>query len=130
MKKLLLLAIVACSFSTIATAQSAEMTKEQKAQLKTQKEESLNSALKELQLTDEQCVQIKEVLKNADEIAKTIKSDATMSEEQKSEKKEQITNAKNEKLKVIMGDEKFKQWKIIRKKPKDAYDAAEAAKKH
>lgn len=129
MKKLLSLAIVLSSFTLVTNAQSTEkapQTKEEKAKIKAQKEADLTSALKQLGITEDQENQVRDVLKNADQQSKDLKADATLSDEEKASKKEGIMSDKNQKLKVILGEEKFKTYNSIRKKQREAAEAANA----
>ncbi|UAY52760.1 hypothetical protein [Ferruginibacter albus] len=122
MKKLLLTAIAITTLSIVTHAQDAPsngMSKEQKAQMKAKKEQDLNDAIKELGLTDDQATQVKTVLQDAMQKSKAIKDDTSLSDADKATKKDEINNEKNDKLKQIMGADKFKQWSAIRKRQKD-----------
>jgi hypothetical protein len=51
---------------------------------------------------------------------KTVKADATLSEEQKMEKSKENTKARDAKLKELLGDAKYKALKDIQKAQKEA----------
>jgi len=104
-----------------AVAQNgANLTKEEKAAQKVKKEADLTAALNETGLTNAQQNEVRETIKEADEKSKEIKNDDDLTDDEKAAKKEEVTNAKNDKLKQIMGADKFKVWNAIRKKQKEA----------
>ena len=121
MKKL----IIACLFigaiviGNTAVAQSG-LTKEEKAAQKAKKEADLTAALTETGLTTAQQNEVRATIKEADEKSKEIKNDDALTDAEKAAKKEEVTSAKNDKLKQIMGADKFKTWNAVRKKQKEA----------
>jgi len=120
MKKLLLTALFAGTLAFISFAQDTQdkkpTTKDEKAAMKAKREQDLTNALTQTGLTAEQQTKVREVLSDADQKSKDLKKDATLTEDQKVAKKEELNDAKNEKLKTIMGADKFKVWKSIKKK--------------
>ncbi len=121
MKKLFLVSLFAFAICTVSFAQEPgrPMTKEEKAAAKAKKEQELTEALEGAGLTKDQQKQVRDVLEDAAEKGKEIKNDPKLSEEEKAAKKEAINSAKNDKLKEIMGADKYKIWNQIRKKQKE-----------
>jgi predicted nucleic acid-binding Zn-ribbon protein len=122
MKKLFITALFAFTIGTLTFAQGdvkKQMTKEEKAAAKAKKEKDLNDALTQTGLTNDQQSQVKDVLTDAEQKNKDLKNDAKLTDEEKAAKKEEINAAKNDKLKAIMGADKFKVWSQIRKKQKE-----------
>ncbi len=127
MKKLIIasLFIGAIAISNTAVAQSG-LTKEEKAAQKAKKEADLTAALTETGLTADQETLVRATLKEAEEKGKEIKNNDALTDDEKAAKKEEVNNAKNDKLKQIMGADKFKTWNAIRKKQKEATTATVA----
>lgn len=127
MKKLIIasLFIGAIVISNTAVAQSG-LTKEEKAAQKAKKEADLTAALTETGLTADQQTLVRATLKEAEEKGKEIKNDDALTDDEKAAKKEEVNSAKNDKLKQIMGADKFKIWNAIRKKQKEATTATVA----
>jgi Spy/CpxP family protein refolding chaperone len=122
MKKLIFTAIAISAFTIVTNAQTMPDNKssnDEKAMMKAKFDEQLNENIKELGLTDEQGNQVKDVMKDASKRSSELKKDTSLNEEAKATKKEEINNEKNDKLKQIMGSEKYKQWNLIRKKQKE-----------
>jgi len=122
MKKIFLTAIAICSLTIATQAQTgtdSTVSKEDKAKMKAQREQEVNDAIKELQLTDDQAAKVKDVLSDAAKRGSELKKDETLSEADKAAKKEEINNEKNDKLQQIMGADKYKQWNAIRKRQKE-----------
>lgn len=123
MKKVFVTLMLLAGLSFAATAQQTEkpqLSKEEKAKLKQKQEDELNAAFKEVGLTEEQIKQYKEVTVEANKKSNAVKSDATLTDEQKEAKRKEINSEKNDKLKEIMGADKYKQFNAIRKKQKEA----------
>ncbi|MES2431858.1 MAG: hypothetical protein V4556_13070 [Bacteroidota bacterium] len=127
MKKLITTTLFIGAFAISAFAQSG-LTKEEKAAQKIKKEADLVSALTETGLTADQQNLVRLTLKEAEDKSKEIKTDDALTEDEKAAKKEEVNSAKNDKLKQIMGAEKFKTWSAIRKKQKEATPATPAQK--
>ena len=79
----------------------------------------INDAIKQVGLTDEQGTQVKDILKDAQKRSSELKKDTSLNEEVKAVKKEEINSEKNDKLKQMMGAQKYKEWNAIRKKQKE-----------
>ena len=130
MKKIFIALFVTSAFTVTANAQQAvattpqeakpPMSKEEKAKMKQQQEDQMNATFKEIGLTDEQVKQIKEVMAVASKKSSEVKKDAALTDEVKKENLKVISTEKNEKIKEIMGKEKYKQYSEIRKKQKEA----------
>ena len=123
MKKLFLTALFAGTIAIFSFAQGAPegkmLTKEERAAMKAKREQDLTNALTQTGLTADQQTQVREVLTDAGQKSKELKNDATLTEDQKAAKKEELNAAKNEKLKTIMGADKFKVWSSIMKKQRE-----------
>ena len=130
MKKAFFFAIAIAALTITANAQTAtdapktQLTKEEKAKIKTQKEQDLTDALNQLGLTDDQKKQVRETLEGAAKKSSELKNNTSLSEEAKAEEKKKNNDEKNEKLKAIMGKEKYSQWNAIRKQQSEKYNTA------
>ncbi|UEG49113.1 hypothetical protein LK994_10770 [Ferruginibacter lapsinanis] len=121
MKKLIITCLFMSAFAFVSFAQNnPPKTKEQKAAEKAKKEADLVAAFTELGLPADQQTLVRMTLTDAEQKGKDIKNDDALTEAEKAAKKDEVNSAKNEKLKQIMGAEKFKQWSAIRKKQKEA----------
>lgn len=120
MKKLIIACLFMGAFTVVSFAQNnPPKTKEQKAADKAKKEADLVAAFTELGLTPNQQDEVRATLTDAEQKGKDIKNDDALSDTEKAAKKEEVNSAKNEKLKQIMGADKFKLWSAIRKKQKE-----------
>lgn len=128
MKKILAICILLAALSINANAQQTtekpQMSKEEKVKMREKQEQDLQAAFKEIGLTDEQIKQCKEIIVDANKKTSEVRKDATLTDEQKETKRKEINTEKNNKLKEVMGEEKFKQFNSIRKKQKDANTAS------
>ncbi len=133
MKKISTLLTLLVLFATTITAQTTatdapkkEFTKEEKAAMKAKKEADEAAMYKELLLTDDQIAKVKEINTEASKKSNALKADTKMTDIEKDAAKKVINDEKNAKLKVLLGDEKFKQMGTIKKRQKAAGDAAAA----
>ena len=118
MKKLFFIALASCTLTIAAHAQTdstKKITKEERLQMKAQKEAQLNDAIKQLGLTDDQAAQVKNTLNTAQEKNMALRKNTLLDDNAKAEQRKQINQEKNDALKQIMGKDKFKQWNEIRK---------------
>ncbi|MFY7900737.1 MAG: hypothetical protein ACOVNY_11180 [Chitinophagaceae bacterium] len=124
MKKVFLFFACTVLCATWCIAQDApakpELTKEEKAKLKQKQEEETNAAFKEVGLTEEQINSIKEANVEAGKKSAEVRKDATLSDDAKKEKIKEINDQKTDKIKTIMGIDKYRQFLAIRKKQKEA----------
>lgn len=124
MKKLFTVVCAMFVFGTVINAQTAESkvpaTKEEKQKMKEKQEADLAAAFKEIGLTDEQVQQVKAVMDATNQKNKELRMDATLSDDDKKSKMKVNNEEKNEKIKSIMGDDKYKQFNAIKKKQKEA----------
>lgn len=131
MKRIFIALAIAGAFTTAANAQQAataaptqeakpQMSKEEKAKMKQKQEDDMMAAFKEAGLTDEQVKQIKEANEMASNKSKEVKKDATLADDAKKIKLKEISDEKNNKLKEIMGKDKYKIYTEARKKQKEA----------
>ena len=120
MKKLIITALFMGAFAFASFAQNnPTLTKEEKAAAKVKKEADLVAAFTELGLTANQQEEVRATLTDAEQKGKDIKNDDALNDTEKAAKKEEVNSAKNEKLKQIMGADKFKLWSAIRKRQKE-----------
>jgi Spy/CpxP family protein refolding chaperone len=128
MKKLFTVVCAMFVFVAVSSAQTTEAkatetkapTKEEKQKMKEKQEADLAAAFKEIGLTDEQVQQVKAVMDATNQKNKELRMDATLSDDDKKAKMKVNNDEKNEKIKSIMGDEKYKQFNAIKKKQKEA----------
>jgi hypothetical protein len=122
MKKLFTVLFAMFVFAAIGNAQTAETkvpaTKEEKQKMKEKQEADLAAAFKEIGLTDEQIQQVKAVMDATNQKNKELRMDATLSDDDKKAKMKVNNDEKNEKIKSIMGEEKYKQFNAIKKRQK------------
>jgi LAS superfamily LD-carboxypeptidase LdcB len=106
--------------TTTTTTEAARpaLTKEEKAKVKAQQEQDLTDALKKTGLTDAQQQAVRDALDAANKQNNDLKANTTLTEEQKAEEKKKISDAKNAKLKEIMGADGYRQYNAIRKEQK------------
>lgn len=129
MKKLVLLVLACFVFAGIAAAQAIETkadkkpSKEEMQKMKEKQEADLAAAFKELGLTEEQVQQVKAVMQESNEKNRAIRQDATLSDDDKKAKIKTNNDEKNDKIKAIMGEEKFKQFNEIKKRQKAANES-------
>jgi hypothetical protein len=100
--------------------QEKTMSKEDKAAAKAKKEADLQEAFNKAGLTADEQQKTKSILEETSALNKTVKADATLSEEQKMEKSKENTKARDAKLKELLGDAKYKALKDIQKAQKEA----------
>jgi hypothetical protein len=122
MKKVIFTTIVFCSLFIIGKGQSFsddKPSKQEKADMKAKQDQQLNDALQELKLTDDQATQVKQALNDALKKSNDLKKDTSLSDDARAAKKDEINSEKNDKLKQIMGPDKYRQWNAIRKRNKE-----------
>ncbi len=131
MKKLVFTTIAIACFSAMTFAQApatapskAEMTKEEKKAMKAKQESDLQEALKGAELTAEQAQSATEIIAAAGKKSKELKDNDKLTAEEKETAKKTINEEKNAKLKELMGADKYKAYTSIRKKQKEAMEAA------
>ena len=124
MKKLITVVCAMFVFVAISNAQTTEAkvpaTKEEKQKMKEKQEADLAAAFKEIELTDEQVQQVKEVMTATNQKNKEIRMEASLTDEDKKTKINANNDEKNAKIKEIIGAEKYKQFNEIKKKQKAA----------
>ncbi len=134
MKKVFVTLLCAGVFTIAANAQQTatseatakpQMSKEEKAKQKQKQEEEVAAAYKEVGLTETQIQQIKEINMEAGKKSTEVRKDASLTDEAKAAKLKEISTEKNDKIKEIMGKEKYKQFSEIRKKQKAAAEVKE-----
>lgn len=108
-----------------APAAKKELSKEEKAALKAKQEAEVNEAYKQAELSDEQIAKVKAVVTDAGKKSTELKNNTSMSDADKVVAKNKINEEKNNALKEIMGEDKFKKYNAVRKKQKEAAAAAQ-----
>jgi hypothetical protein len=128
MKHLFATLFALCLSFTAATAQEKvadkapqekTMSKEEKAAAKAKREADLQEAFNKAGLTADEQQKTKTILEESAALNKTVKADASLSDDQKIEKAKENTKARDAKLKAILGD-KYKTLKDIQKAQKEA----------
>ncbi len=130
MKKFLLAAVftaavfTAANAQVMATTETKTMTKEEKAAAKAKKEAELNEAFTTAGLTDEEQVKMcRAALDQSNEKSKVIRADAALTADDKKAKLDAVNKERNEIMKTIMGDAKYKIFKATQKAQKEAAGA-------
>lgn len=134
MKKLVFTTIVVACFSAMSFAQApatapakAEMTKEEKKAMKAKQESDQQEALTGAGLTADQIKSANEIIAESGKKSKELKENDKLTAEEKDTAKKAINEEKNAKLKELMGADKYKAYTAIRKKQKEAMEAAKGA---
>jgi hypothetical protein len=99
------------------------MTKEEKIAAKAKKEADLVEAFTKAELSADEQLKCRAVLEASNEQTKPIKADASLSEDAKKAKLDAVYKERNDNLKAIMGDAKFKIFKATQKAQKEAAKA-------
>ena len=131
MKKIFVSLVVAVSLFGTVQAQTAKatsdaatdkkvMSKEEKEAAKAKKEADLAEAFTKAGLSSADQVKARAVLDESNEKAKPVKADASLGDDAKKEKLGEIYKERNEQLKVIMGEAKYKIFKATQKAQKEA----------
>ena len=100
------------------SAQTKELTKEEKAALKAKSEADVMQAYKEAGLTDAQIASCKEVIDASNKKSNELKKQTTLTDDEKVAAKKIITDEKNAKMKEIMGTAAYKKYSDVRKAQK------------
>jgi hypothetical protein len=107
-----------------ATATATKtMTKAEKEAAKAKKEADLVEAFTKAELSADEQLKCRAVLDASNEQTKPIKADASLSDDAKKAKLDVVYKERNENLKAIMGDAKFKIFKATQKAQKEASKA-------
>jgi hypothetical protein len=129
MKKLFVTMFALAAITTATQAQEGkaapqppkkEYTKAEKEAMKAKKEADLVEAFKRADLTDEQQKKAREVLDATNEKSKAVKTDLKLTDEEKKAKSEELKKEKNEKLKEVMGEFKYKAFTQAQKVQREA----------
>ncbi len=135
MKKIVLSVVSIACFTAYSFAQTTtvaaplakpEMTKEEKMAMKAKNEKETSEALTGAGLSAEQIKAANDIMADASHKNKELKANDKLSEEEKGTAKKAINEDKNSKLKVLMGDDKYKVYNGIRKKQKEANQVMKA----
>jgi crotonobetainyl-CoA:carnitine CoA-transferase CaiB-like acyl-CoA transferase len=124
MKKILVMLMASLMVSAITfaqtkdSAQTKELTKEEKAALKAKSEADVMQAYKEAGLTDAQIASCKEVIDDSNKKSNELKKQTTLTDDEKVAAKKIITDEKNAKMKEIMGTAAYKKYSDVRKAQK------------
>lgn len=132
MKKLLVALFAFIGFSVGTQAQSLEagqpkrqLTKEEKEMKRIKDEVNMLIAFKQIGLDEETQKKVNEVLKESNVKTGEIRRNPDMTDEAKKTAIDAANKARVEKMKEIMGAEKFAQFQEIRKKQKEEAKQAE-----
>lgn len=110
----------AANAQVMATTETKTMTKEEKAAAKAKKEAELNEAFTKAGLTDEEQLKSRAALDESNEKSKLIKADAALTADDKKAKLDAVNKERNDNMKTIMGDAKYKIFKTTQKAQKEA----------
>ena len=129
--KYLLTTIMAIGFAfTGVQAQEANkapqektLSKEEKAAAKAKKEADLMEAFKTASLTEVEQQKYRVIMEESSAFGKSLKADATLSDEEKATKSKEYGKAKDGRLKELLGIEKYKAFKEVQKAQKAAAKA-------
>jgi len=132
--KHLLITIIAVGFAftgvqaqekeAIKAPQEKTLSKEDKAAEKAKKESDLLEAFKTAGLTDQEQQKVRVIIEEKSVFGKALKADNSLSEEDRKAKNKEYNNVSNDKLKELLGAEKYKAFKNIQKEQKEAAKAA------
>ena len=130
--KYLLTTIMAIGFAfTGVQAQEANkapqektISKEERASAKVKKEADLMEAFKTAGLTEDEQQKFRSIMEESSAFGKSLKADATLSDEEKAAKSKEYSKAKEGKIKELLGVEKYKALKEVQKAQKEAAKAA------
>lgn len=128
MKKVL---FILCSLFFFAVATNAQTTeaakiadKEAKAKAKAKQNEDIEAAIKEIGLTQQVATQFKETMNLYGSKGTEIRKNSALSEEEKEKQLKANMDEKNEKLKALIGADKYKEFNKIRKAQKEKEGAS------
>ena len=77
-------------------------------------------AFKTAGLTEDEQQKYRAIMEESSALGKALKADATLTDEQKSEKSKEYSKAKEGKIKELLGVEKYKALKEVQKAQKEA----------
>lgn len=124
MKKILVMLMASLMVSAISfaqtkdSAQTKELSKEEKAALKAKNEADVMQAYKDAGLTDAQIASCKEVVTAANQKSNELKKQTSLTDEEKAAAKKIISDEKNAKMKEIMGEDGYRKYNATRKAQK------------
>ncbi len=107
----------------VKAPQEKTASKEDKAAAKAKKESDLLEAFKTAGVTDEEQQKVRAIMDESSAFGKTLKADASLSEEEKTAKSKEYGKAKDGRLKELLGAEKYKAFKDVQKAQKEAAKA-------
>ena len=126
MKKILLATLFATAIfnttiaqTTIASVAKA-MTKEEKDAAKAKKESDLVEAFTKAGFTADEQIKYRAEVEAGNAKMRPIKADASLSEEDKKTKTDAINKERNDNLKTMLGEAKYKLFKATQKAQKEA----------
>ncbi|MCY7292700.1 MAG: hypothetical protein LH615_11035 [Ferruginibacter sp.] len=126
MKKFLIVVFFATAVFNSASAQTSmapsnkTMTKQEKVAAKAKKEADLLEAFTKAGLTADEQQKARAALEESNEKIKSIKADASLSDEDKKTKMNAIYKERNNNLKTMMGEATYKVFKATQKAQKEA----------
>lgn len=140
MKKLLFTLLSVCLIAVAGHAQTPEMSadqakaakaaeKEAKAKYKALQNENIESALKQVGASDKEIAAFKEAMQAATDKGTEIKKNPALTDVEKEAMLKANSEAKNAKLREIIGDARYKDYSKIRKDQKPGEEAIMAAYK-
>lgn len=107
----------------VKAPQEKTMSKEDKAAAKAKKESDLLEAFKTADISDAEQIKVRAIMEENSAFGKTLKADATLSDEDRKAKNKEYYKISNEKLKELIGPDKYKTFKDVQKAQKEAAKA-------
>ena len=126
MKTFLLATLLSAAVFNTANAQTTTaastntMTKAEKEAAKAKKEADLVEAFNKAELTADEQAKCRTILDESNEKTKPVKADATLTEDARKVKLDAIYKERNDSLRAIMGDAKYKVFKATQKAQKES----------
>lgn len=105
---------------TAATTTATTMTKAEKEAAKAKKETDLVEAFNKAGLGADEQLKCRSILDASNEQTKPVKADTSLSDDAKKEKLDAIYKERNDNLKAIMGNDRYKIFKATQKAQKEA----------
>lgn len=125
MKKLLLATLFATGITvaqaqTTATPAPQSMTKAEKDAAKAKKQAQLQEAFDKAGLSAPEQMKCRDVFESINLQTKPIKVDASLTDDEKKARLDELYKVRNENLKAVMGEERYKLFKAAQKAQKEA----------
>ena len=101
-----------------APPEKPQMSKEQRMERKAKEEANMNEAFKAAGLSEDEMTKAREIIAESNKKMKGLRSNETMTDEEKGAARREISEEKTTKLQTLMGAEKYNLYNETRKKQK------------